>query len=381
MKNTGVAQDSQFIEAYRPSELNAVTVEYRENRRVIKCFCGQEVSRSIVPHLKKQHPTQWYDWTKAFIKLRGTGYPLKRIMRLFRAGDGKLLFSWTVIERAIRQEVERGNLVYSPPPTKKVEHWNPDEFILETNTVWDFPRRGDWAVHSGDYRGNWPPQIPRNLMERYTSRGDLVVDPFVGGGTTLIEAWLLGRHSVGLDISKLAIQTTSAKLEEMGNLAKKSSPFALDNSYRPKVIKGNALDLTSILRIHGLGSSKAKLVCVHPPYLDSLKYTVNNSNDLALISDPEVFCQRMRRFARQALATLSTDGVCAVLTGDVRKQGKIIPLGFKVLQSFLEEGFDLDSIAIKLQHRDRSSEFYINHSNRSLLFAHEYLFILLKKQV
>ena len=51
----------------------------------------------------------------------------------------------------------------------------------------------------------------RNIILKYTQPGDLVLDAFMGGGTTLIEAWLLNRRSVGIDVSKLAYQTTSAR--------------------------------------------------------------------------------------------------------------------------------------------------------------------------
>ena len=42
------------------------------------------------------------------------------------------------------------------------------EVETETTTVWSFPKRGDWATHKPTYRGNWAPQIPRNLILKYT---------------------------------------------------------------------------------------------------------------------------------------------------------------------------------------------------------------------
>lgn len=43
----------------------------------------------------------------------------------------------------------------------------PENFELETNTVWAFPNRGKWATHDAKYRGNWSPYIPRNVILRY----------------------------------------------------------------------------------------------------------------------------------------------------------------------------------------------------------------------
>ena len=83
--------------------------------------------------------------------------------------------------------------------------WEPEKFELETNTVWSFPDRGDWATHSGKYRGNWSPYIPRNLILRYTREGETVLDQFAGSGTTLVEAKLLNRNCIGVDINPDAI--------------------------------------------------------------------------------------------------------------------------------------------------------------------------------
>ena len=71
-------------------------------------------------------------------------------------------------------------------PTTKIKKWEPDGFELEMNTVWSFPQRGNWATHDAKYRGNWSPYIPRNLLLRYSKEGDLVLDQFAGGGTTLV---------------------------------------------------------------------------------------------------------------------------------------------------------------------------------------------------
>ncbi len=72
----------------------------------------------------------------------------------------------------------------------------PEQFKLEETTIWSFKERGSWASHKGDYRGNCPPQVPRNLIIKYTNEGDIVLDTFCGSGTTMIEAKLLNRKGV-----------------------------------------------------------------------------------------------------------------------------------------------------------------------------------------
>ena len=362
----------------RPEELENVTVGYRSGQRYVSCFCGQEVSRSIVPHLKCDHPRVWDDWVQQFVSLRASGSPLKKVMRQFRAGNGPLLFSWTVIDRAIKSAVESGKIKYTPTLNKPVKYWEPQVFQESTGTVWDFPQRGDWAVHSSDYRGNWPPQLVRNLILKFTEPGDQILDAFVGGGTTLVEAWLLGRKSAGIDLSKLALQTTHAKLSDMARLAEGDSRINLLNEFRPVVIGGDALRLETLASKRGIAPETVKLICAHPPYLDSLQFTDNNRNDLSRIRDPEIFYRRIGAFARHASKMLAADGVCALLIGDVRKKGRLIPLGFDSVARFQRHGLRLESIVIKTQNHDRTTEFYRESGGDRLLLTHEYLFILRK---
>ena len=362
----------------RPEALESTAVMHSQEKRVVTCFCGQDILRSIVPHLKREHPETWTEWVQHFVDLRTVGFPLKKIMRLYRAGNGPLLFSWTVIDRAVRSAVESGTATFTPPPSNVVERWEPADFQPSLGTIWDFPRRGNWAVHSGDYRGNWPPQLVRNLILSFTDPGDLVVDAFAGGGTTLIEAWLCGRKSLGTDISKYALQTTRAKLEEMRTLALNDCRVTLSEELRPTVVDGDALELEKLIKGHGIALGTVNLLCVHPPYLDSLKFTDNDDRDLSLIKDPALFYGRMKAFADQALRVLAPGGICALLVGDVRKAGRYIPLAFNSSMEFQSQGFTLESIVIKTQNHDRSTEFYRNRQRGSFLFEHEYLFILRK---
>jgi hypothetical protein len=70
------------------------------------------------------------------------------------------------------------------------------------------------------YPARFSPSFARKAIETYTNQGDLVLDPFVGGGTTLVEASSIGRRSVGIDINSLAIfiskvKTTSLSQQEI----------------------------------------------------------------------------------------------------------------------------------------------------------------------
>ena len=84
----------------------------------------------------------------------------------------------------------------------------PPDFTTETTTLWSFEKRGNWATHRAGYRGNWAPQIARNLILRYSNPGDTVLDQMAGGGTTLVECKLNGRRGIGVDINRDALMLT-----------------------------------------------------------------------------------------------------------------------------------------------------------------------------
>ncbi|MEW6201865.1 MAG: DNA methyltransferase, partial [bacterium] len=90
--------------------------------------------------------------------------------------------------------------------SKKIKAIYPKDFEEQRTTVWSFKQRGKWATHSGEYRGNWSPYIPRNVILKYSEPGEVVLDYFCGAGTTAVEAKLLGRKCIAFDINDKAIE-------------------------------------------------------------------------------------------------------------------------------------------------------------------------------
>ena len=84
--------------------------------------------------------------------------------------------------------------------------------ILE-GEFWTSKQRQASSLHEVSYRACFKPQLPRYFIERYSSPGDLVYDPFMGRGTTVIEAALLGRRVAGNDANPLATIFTLPRLE------------------------------------------------------------------------------------------------------------------------------------------------------------------------
>src|SRR5881296_603907 len=71
------------------------------------------------------------------------------------------------------------------------------------NEFWTSKQRAASSLHEISYRACFKPQLPRFFVERLTAESDTVYDPFLGRGTTMIEAALLDRRVVGCDINPL----------------------------------------------------------------------------------------------------------------------------------------------------------------------------------
>ena len=245
---------------------------------------------------------------------------------------------------------------------KKTMKLEPDNFELETNTVWSFKERGNWATHDAKYRGNWSPFIPRNLILRYSKPGDLILDPFVGSGTTVVEAKLLKRKAIGIDINPQAL-----------DIAEKHLNFDCENSGEISLYCEDARNLNNI------SDDSIDLITAHPPYADIIKYSENIEGDLSHLKIPE-FLKEMKKVASSCYRVLKNNKFCAILIGDTRKKGCVIPLGFQVMQQFQDVGFTLKEIIIKEQHNCKATGYWKTNSIKYnfLLLAHEYLFVFRK---
>lgn len=246
---------------------------------------------------------------------------------------------------------------------KKIKKWGPEDFELETTTHWSFPKRGDWATHDAKWRGNWSPYIPRNIILRYSKENDLVLDQFVGGGTTLVEAKLLNRNIIGTDVNSTALNRCREKVD-----------FECEGANGEVFIyKCDARNLSFI------ADESIDLICTHPPYANIIKYSEDIEGDLSHLKIP-AFLEQMKPVASESYRVLKKNKFCAVLMGDTRQKGCMQPLSFEVMKIFQDAGFTLKEIIIKEQHNCTATGYWKTNSIKYnfLLIAHEYLFVFRK---
>ena len=283
-------------------------------------------------------------------------------------------------------EIENEVIELNPIEIKYLEP-QPTELTDVSTTVWSFPKRGAWGPHKGNYRGNWAPQIPRALINMYTKEGDLVLDPMVGGGTTLIEAKLLGRNAIGVDINYNAIILTLHRLyyleKALENMKKSSlSTFisGIENTKLPenawtKVYLGDARNLDLI------EDNSIDLIATHPPYFNIIRYSKGKvEGDVSKTRKLEEYIENMKRIAQEMYRVLKPNKYCAILIGDTRIHKHYVPISYHVLNAFLEAGFILKEEVIKIQHKMKTTreKWQKYKPNDFLLIYHEKLFIFRK---
>lgn len=83
-----------------------------------------------------------------------------------------------------------------------------------SNEFWTAKQRAAHSLHEISYRACFKPQLPRFFIERLTAPGEVVYDPFMGRGTTPVEAALMGRIPYGCDVNPLSRMLTAPRLSE-----------------------------------------------------------------------------------------------------------------------------------------------------------------------
>jgi len=265
-----------------------------------------------------------------------------------------------------------------------------EEMTDISTTVWSFPKRGKWATHKGDYRGNWPPQMARALILKYTEPGDIVLDQMVGSGTTCVEARLLGRNCIGVDINFNAVILTLHRLYYLEKYAKNRIGWSTELFEPPLELLNNILSTWSRI-YHGdarhlteINDESIDLIATHPPYFNIIRYggQKKEEGDLSKTRKLETYLKWIRMIAEESYRVLKPGKYCGILIGDTRIHRHFVPISHYVLQMFLDAGFILKEEVVKIQHKMKTTrEVWNKIKDRDfLLIYHEKLFILRKPE-
>jgi len=245
-----------------------------------------------------------------------------------------------------------------------------------TDSLWIFDKRDRSGVHLGWYWGNFIPQIPRQLMLRFTKKMDWVLDTFLGSGTTLIECKRLGRNGIGIELNPDVVEKAKSLIDKEPN----SFNVITD------VIVGDSTKINFEKLLKKRNIKNFQLIIMHPPYHDIIKFS-DDPRDLSNAKSVEKFLEMFGKVVDNVLPILEKGRYMAVVIGDKYSKGEWIPLGFYVMNEVLKrKEFILKSIIVKnfedtrgkrdqkelWRYRALVGGFYV--------FKHEYILLFQKKR-
>ncbi|MBA2362565.1 MAG: DNA methylase [Chloroflexia bacterium] len=265
-----------------------------------------------------------------------------------------------------------------PPPTPDadldISRWREYADII-TDSLWLLGARDRSGPHSAEYHGNFVPQIPNQIVRRFTTRGETVLDLFSGMGTTLIECRRLGRHSLGVELNPVVATRSRELAAQAGDLHTVRAGVLAGDSSSAEV----ALEVRETLLRHGDGY--ADCVLLHPPYHDIIRFSPDPRDLSNCTSHPE-FLEAFRRVVRNARDLLRPGRHLALVIGDRYAGGEWVPLGFECMQVCREEGLVLKAINVKDMQGNERGKGKANNLWRyralksgTYVFRHEYVMV------
>jgi len=244
-----------------------------------------------------------------------------------------------------------------------------------TDSLWILEKRDRSGQHKASYWGNFIPQIPNQLLKRFTKKGEWVLDTFLGSGTTLIECKRLGRNGIGVELLENIAANASRVID-------KQKP--LNRNVLTEIINADSSDLNYRNEFNRIGIKAIQFLIMHPPYWDIIKFS-NNKKDLSNAETVDDFLKMFRKIVNKTFPLLDKGRYLALVIGDKYSKGEWIPLGFYTMQEVLKKDYLLKSVIVKnfeetkgkmnqkelWRYRALAGGFYV--------FKHEYIFLFQKK--
>jgi DNA modification methylase len=223
------------------------------------------------------------------------------------------------------------------------------------------------------HHGEFIPQIPRQAILRFTKPYDLVIDPFVGYGTTLVECLRLGRNGIGVELENHILEVARHRICEEPN------PYGS----KVEALQGNSrkIDFGKILSKKGF--DRATLIITHPPYHNIIKYGSDPRN---LVNSPTIedFIRGYCEVLENVLPILRKEGYYILVIGDKYTKGEWIPLGFYLMSETLKRQMRLKGICAKnieetmAKRRKIHLWQYRTLMSNTYFFKHEYVIFFQK---
>jgi len=195
----------------------------------------------------------------------------------------------------------------------------------------------------------FPTQLTSRLIEIFTKDlGEIILDPFMGTGSTLVSAKKLGKKGIGFEISKEYIQIAKERL--------RSTQTSLDEQQQ-KIFQEEIYSVDAHNIDKYLDKNSVDLAITSPPYWDILKQKrtadykeIRNygesKKDLGNIKEYEDFLTELQNISKKVFNVLKPGKRFVFVVMDIRKKSKFYPFHMDLTKKMEEVGFELDDIII-----------------------------------
>lgn len=224
---------------------------------------------------------------------------------------------------------------------------NNEKPSLEATTLWDYPKQSYGKIPKGNnkYAGVTPAFIIYNMIKRYTEKGDLVVDPMAGSGTTLDVCTEEERRCIAYDIAPP----------------------------RPDIIQNDARQIP-------LDANTVDMIFIDSPYGDNIKYNDHPDNIGNISSEDEIFYDELEKVMQECYRILKPNKVFGWLIGDQWVKKRFTPVGFKIYERLCKYFETVDIICITRRGQTSNTGIWYNRAIRFNFYLRgfKYLFIMRK---
>ncbi|MCK6628201.1 MAG: DNA methylase [Anaerolineae bacterium] len=264
---------------------------------------------------------------------------------------------------------------HTPWSDLDLNRWREYEEI-KTDSLWMYDNRASGDGHKLDYHGNYIPQLATQLLTRYSKKDEIVLDLFLGSGTTAIEAARLNRRCIGVELKPELVEYVRDKIK----------PELLDS--RIHLLQGNSAAPETVRQINetlgGMQANAAHLLILHPPYADIIKFS-DRPDDLSNAPTTETFLDSFEVVARHGYELLAPGRFAALIIGDKYANGELVPLGFWCMERMNRVGFKTKAIIVKNiegneKGKGKSANLwrYRALAGGYYIFKHEYVMVFFK---
>ncbi len=246
---------------------------------------------------------------------------------------------------------------------------------IKTDSLWLFRKRGGGEGQDASYWGNFVPEIPRQLIERYTRKGEWVLDPFLGSGTTMVESMKMGRHCIGIDVNENAVSVVRKKIQSMQGYG----------GVKTRIMRADSRTISPEMLEDAAGTGSVQLALLHPPYHDIVKFS-GLREDLSNAGTVEEFILMFRNVMSGVDSVLDKGRFLAIVIGDKYAGGELVPLSHMVSSVAAGMDYTFKGIVVKNFEKTRGkrgSEMlwkYRALAGGFYVFKHEYILIFRKKK-